>query len=714
MLLKNTFTTDQIFPLSYNPHLTNNDSKALDIYIEYLNKAFANPRIKNIAITGAFGIGKSSIIRTFDTKRHNIFNKNKKFLYVSLGEYGLTKNKSSLKETDIQQNNTNENNLNLQTDESNILSENQKYLQNIKSIEHRLLLQIYSNFHQKDLPLSGYKLIPEKIKHIKFKSFIFSLIILFSMIITHKDVLNNLIAGWSPEICWFQYIRNIILENNSFLELMIYSFLFFITTCFGGYMFFRLIPKLKLSKVSIKSNNAELDMEEHTSLDYLEQNSMELIYCLGQIGKKIDRTIIFEDMDRLNFQECVEIFTRLREINHMVNCRLSPKKYIRFVFVVNDSVLSKIDSTKFFDYVMPVTPCINEKNSELVFMQNLCAVNNKMKKEFSHEYKKNCLLQSLAKKIHFLRKFSNKGQTEPIDKTCFDLIENNSASGLVHIVSSCLADHRKQFAVLNDYSLLVKIYKKNNGKLSSEKVAEIFAFVTYKYLWPDDYQRLLEGKVNIFSGSDINDLEDLKVREVLNELKSTGKLTLSSLLYIGFREEDVLARFEKSLNSNSKEDITNEIRMLKVEDTNLLYVLLNYCLNNRDSDDERFISIFAETLKLVLRNKYVLKGKYSILEWFFKNRNVKACIESLLLLDELELESFTNLTEVQAHDNAFSVCCDWDEINRFNRFWSEKRLKVFKLVAKKFDRCFSIQVWDETQENKLRDSDIQEELKKVC
>lgn len=51
-----------IYPLS---PLNNLDSHNYSVYKKYLSEALRNNRVKNIAITGDFGIGKSSILKTF-------------------------------------------------------------------------------------------------------------------------------------------------------------------------------------------------------------------------------------------------------------------------------------------------------------------------------------------------------------------------------------------------------------------------------------------------------------------------------------------------------------------------------------------------------------------------------------------------------------------------------------------------------------------------
>ena len=72
---------------------------------------------------------------------------------------------------------------------------------------------------------------------------------------------------------------------------------------------------MHLRKISLKSENAELEVEREDDKDYLDQYSMELVYCLEQTAKKIGHTVVFEDMDRMKLKDVVDIFARLKEYN---------------------------------------------------------------------------------------------------------------------------------------------------------------------------------------------------------------------------------------------------------------------------------------------------------------------------------------------------------------------------------------------------------------
>ena len=79
--------------------------------------------------------------------------------------------------------------------------------------------------------------------------------------------------------------------------------------------------------------------------------------------------MFFEDLDRLDNPK---IFVHLRELNNLLNNDDAIKgKPIVFVYAVRDDIFSKEDRTKFFDFIIPIVPVINETNSGEILLQRL-------------------------------------------------------------------------------------------------------------------------------------------------------------------------------------------------------------------------------------------------------------------------------------------------------------------------------------------------------
>lgn len=86
---------------------------------------------------------------------------------------------------------------------------------------------------------------------------------------------------------------------------------------------------------------------QKTTGSYIDDHIYEIVYALETMASDIGHTVVLEDMDRLGRSICVDIFSKLRRINYLVNDRKKLKgKYIRFIYAFDDSVfeLTKIQS----------------------------------------------------------------------------------------------------------------------------------------------------------------------------------------------------------------------------------------------------------------------------------------------------------------------------------------------------------------------------------
>ena len=76
--------------------LTLKDDVNIDVYEEALNYVFESDDIRNVAISGAYGAGKSSVLASYKKKHPN-----KKYIHISLAHFD-----SSEKEADDKKSNT--------------------------------------------------------------------------------------------------------------------------------------------------------------------------------------------------------------------------------------------------------------------------------------------------------------------------------------------------------------------------------------------------------------------------------------------------------------------------------------------------------------------------------------------------------------------------------------------------------------------------------
>lgn len=331
--------------------LTPKDDVDLTGYKEALDRAFdiKNNKIKNIAITGSYGSGKSSILNTYKK------NSKLKFIHISFLHF---------KECDKNDINTNAN------------KEKNKEDKDTTKIEFSLDCgKETKNEIDKDKIREAVlerKIINHIINQIPFKY----------ISDTNFNVRGNIGIGQAVTKAIFNLLSlgsffyiilsltNIIIPNSisSNLEinpifLMIVSFIFLIAYLT---MFFYKLNNRKVSG-SIKFKNLELNMDKSKDNcskydSFFDSYLDEILYIFENCKRDV---IVFEDIDRLEMRI---IFERLREINVLLNERLKKKnKVIKFCYLIRDDIFNSEDRVKIFDFIIPVIPIMNSFNAYHTF-----------------------------------------------------------------------------------------------------------------------------------------------------------------------------------------------------------------------------------------------------------------------------------------------------------------------------------------------------------
>lgn len=92
----------------------------------------------------------------------------------------------------------------------------------------------------------------------------------------------------------------------------------------------------------------------------------DVIYLLNSVEVDV---VVFEDLDR---HGALPVFVKLRELNFLANdARPTGKRPLRFFYLVKDSLFDEPrDRTKFFDFVIPVIPFVDPSNALDIFMRD--------------------------------------------------------------------------------------------------------------------------------------------------------------------------------------------------------------------------------------------------------------------------------------------------------------------------------------------------------
>lgn len=439
------------------------DSSQHGRYVGRLNDALYKQNCKNVALSGSYGSGKSSILEQFakEAKADGHY-----IAKVSLANFC--------------------------TGTNNIRSDSKPSTTAL--LEREILGQLLyqgnpskaskSSFNQvHNIPL--YRQIPK----------ILSLsLVLFTAIII-AVFLPSAIKGDIER--WFNALASMnddSLHHCLLLLIAIAAVTFFLTTIFSACLLSS-INNLHLKSISATGLNLSLDKEVDDS-SYFNKYRDELIY-LFEINKY--DTVIFEDIDRF---DDLGIFDELRKLNDLLN--LAPgivgktgKKVVRFVYAVKDSIFifgneSKGASkevlgsgrVKFFDMVISVVPFISKFNAN-----------------------------EMAAKV-FASELKDAGQTD----------EGSNYSDLLLLASPYIADMRLMVSIRNDY--LVMTQEMGSPSFGSPSAlgltcTGILAIAIYKNLYPLEYEDLRIGKGKL---NELYDIHQKGINRLLPQYLAATKL----------------------------------------------------------------------------------------------------------------------------------------------------------------------------------------------
>lgn len=323
------------------------------IYTEALDYAFSNSDIKNIAITGIYGAGKSTVCNTYIRQKglNNV-------ITVSLGKYkNNISDEDSLKEVSMSKLATSE------TDgaKDKLRNENQRTvnIDDDNRMERQLINQILSQIESKKIPFSKYVFKSNKsIMNIWLQSLAFISIICSILL-------------WITRDTFLPFVNKSHENFDGISLILLCSLLLFVPLFYYLYIFYR-GNKLRISKITFKGAEANVNDDKNDE-SVLDRDIKELVYLLRSSGTKI---VVFEDLDRYNN---TSIYTKLRELNFLLNhyVKISgDKKPVRFIYMLKDSLFFSKNRTKFFDFILPIVPIVDSKTSENELIELFKAVEN--------------------------------------------------------------------------------------------------------------------------------------------------------------------------------------------------------------------------------------------------------------------------------------------------------------------------------------------------
>ncbi len=405
------------------------------IYREGLDFATNNKNITNFAVTGPYGSGKSSLINSYIEYTGD----KDKYLIISLSTFV---NKES------------------KVDDEPIINE----------IESSILEQIIYNNEEKSHQYSRLNRInapKSKTLRNQFFRIGFLLLTLLPLFVDTFDlVLINVIDmifgafGGSFE--------GIFMINSA-----IFRMLLIVGILIGdAYIIFWLFKRIRyITKVTFNFGKTKLELTS-TNGDSLLDKHIDEIYNFFKHNDY--RVVVLEDLDRY---DNIDIFERLKRINRLINSAkyfTDNNEKVKFLYTIGDHMFKNDDfkeRTKFFDYVIPIVPVINTRNSY-------------------HEINK---------------KFSNYPENQKPDIK------------LMKDVSFYIDDMRTLKNIVNEYKTYYKLLIDTNDAYFANKV---FAIICFKNRYPSEF-------------NDFQKSEGITIKLIkhIDKLRDTDTTELSRKIY---------------------------------------------------------------------------------------------------------------------------------------------------------------------------------------
>ncbi len=301
-------------------------------YFKELTWALNNIQISNVALTGPYGAGKSSIIESFFSKY-----KDYKPLCISMAAFNGVKS-----DTD--------------------------------DLARGFLQQLFYKVDHKKIPQSRFrKLHKIKLFQVWIKLVSLTILALFSVCIIDKDTFSKItdtVSSWGTSYGINTPLSCLLFGVVSLLVLWLLSIAVkWLWTHIGNV------------EISI-SNKAKFSADKSNHETIFNKYLDEIVYFFETTGYDV---VVLEDIDRFDNPE---VFIRLRELNRLLNSYESINQHIVFVYALRDDFFaSSTERTKFFDFIVSVIPFINSTNSDNLIRRRIEEIEKTgMKIEVADDY----------------------------------------------------------------------------------------------------------------------------------------------------------------------------------------------------------------------------------------------------------------------------------------------------------------------------------------
>ena len=483
-------------------------------YNEALDYALKNEDIKNIAISGIYGSGKTTIWESY-VRQNNLEN----IITISLGNY------------------------------KDISKENESVVEN--RVEKQLINQILVQINQDSIPLSKYKF---KINNSEENVFL-------NTINTVLLIIGIFIWLSRKELTILNSIKNLD-DDKKLLLMIIWGFIIAIPLFYFFNKFYS-NSKFKLSKINVKGTEANFSEDKENDETILDKDIKELVYILSNSKTKI---VVFEDLDRY---DNLDIFTKLRELNFLVNKYNKTyhlKHTVKFIYMIKDELFDAKTRTKFFDFIIPIIPVINSSNSENMLLQLLKHIDKKPSDDVI--FKISLYIDDMRLLKNIVNEFKIYSNIISIDELELNIDKLFAIIVLKNVCPKEFDDLQKNqgyiYEILNKTKEYYTLFLKNKINDKEKRIntlnneIEFDEFELISLMLPSDVRciRTDEPWVDILKKW-YEDKEDSK------EIKDGD--TNYKYNYYQFIEKYIKVKDSKEISQKIKQDKEKEIEILKIE-----------------------------------------------------------------------------------------------------------------------------------------------------
>lgn len=314
-----------------------------------------DPEVFNIAITGPYGSGKSTVLKSLKT----LYGGNHKFLTISLAS--LTGNRGGKKK--------------LKPEEQ-------------AKVEYSLLQQLIYKEKAETLPNSRFRRISRKSwrQSVGFALLVVWFIVCWLVVFEPK---------WLRVETLYQWL-NLGYEWNLMFDILCSASMMFTIGYAVAYNYKRALLS-RIRTLNVKDVKIELNEDSSVFNKHLD----EIVYFFESTDYNV---VIIEDLDRFR---CPEIFQKLREINILLReskVLQEQNRKVKFIYAIKDDLFKDAERTKFFDYIATVIPVVNPKNSCEKLTQELSERGYTLKKDVL------CELSEFVDDMRMLKNVANEFQ----------------------------------------------------------------------------------------------------------------------------------------------------------------------------------------------------------------------------------------------------------------------------------------------------------------